>query len=150
MALLGGGVGGAGNPVGGSFTGASLGLEYVLDRCYAYSGTQDPSNAEQTLLEFKTGNKLIVGSLTCVGPVPNNGAGVASGGISAFTLTFNGGEITRMKVDTLQEDQAAQQTVPLVIPSYTEVKLVVLSNVTSADNGLTSAIVVGQTFQTAD
>ena len=67
MALLGGGVGGAGNPVGGSFTGVSFALEYILDRCYSYSGMLDPSTSEQTQLEFTTGNKLIVGTITCVG-----------------------------------------------------------------------------------
>ena len=145
MAILGGGVGGAGNPVGGSFTGASLSLEYILDRCYAYSGIQQAAQSDQILLEFTTGNKLIVGHITCTGAIDNTNSEI--GAISAFALSFNGGEVTRMKTETAQEDMPPYTTYPILIPPYTEVKLVVLSNATI---GACSAIIVGQTFQTRD
>ena len=149
MALLGGGVGGAGNPVGGSFTGASLALEYILDHCYAYSGTVLAAASNQTLMEFTTGNKLIVGSLTCAGAIPNNGSGIASGAVSVFTLSLNGGEVARFKTSTsgTSPDNEAHQTYPIMIPPYTEVKLIGLS---SATDGYTSAILTGKTYQTRD
>ena len=74
----------------------------------------DPSTSEQTQLEFTTGNKLIVGTITCVGMV--NPAAAGNGGITGFTLIFNDGEVARMKVDTQQEDQPAFCTYPIVIP----------------------------------
>jgi len=149
MALLGGGVGGAGNPVGGSFTGASLALEYILDRCYAYSGTVLSAASNQTLMEFTTGNRLIVGTLTCAGAIENNGTGIAAGTLSVFTLSLNGGEVARFKTSTsgTSPDNEAHQTYPIIIPPYTEVKLIVLS---SAEAGYTSAILTGKTFRTRD
>ena len=149
MALLGGGVGGAGNPVGGSFTGASLSLEYILDRCYGYSGTVQATTSEATLMEFTTGNKLIVGEITCIGGIENNGGGVAAGTVSAFTILLNGGEIARVKTSTAgtSPDNPSLEKFPIIIPPYTEVKITVFS--TSAD-GKCSALITGQTFQTRD
>jgi len=149
MALLGGGVGGAGNPVGGSFTGPSLLMEYVLDRCYCYSGAVQAATSNQTLMEFRTGNKLIVGFITCVGGIENNGGGVAGGTTTAFTLTFNGGDVARFKsmTDGTSVDNPVEATYPIIIPPYTEVKLVVFSTSTT---GMTTALITGQTFQTAD
>jgi len=53
-----GGAGGAGNPVGGSFTGPALGLEYVGGFCYALSGLVQVGN-ETVLLSFRTGASLL-------------------------------------------------------------------------------------------
>ena len=47
MALLGGGVGGAGNPVGGSFTGPAEALELSLNYAYGYSGQVDLDNEKR-------------------------------------------------------------------------------------------------------
>jgi len=50
-------IGGAGNPVGGSFTGPAEALEYVGDHCYAYSGAVSVGavqNTEYTMLNFTT------------------------------------------------------------------------------------------------
>ena len=63
MALLGGGVGGAGNPVGGSFTGASLALEYILDHCYAYSGVITYTDTTVNALSFTSGSGYILATL---------------------------------------------------------------------------------------
>ena len=151
MALLGGGVGGAGNPVGGSFTGPSLGLEYILDRCYGYSGSVQTDTTTQTLLEFTTGNVLIVGEITCVGATANNGAGITAGAISVFTLSFNGGEIARFKSDTRSASDwgPPSSTYPIIIPAYTEVKLEVLSGDATAGM-FTTCLIAGQTFKTRD
>jgi hypothetical protein len=121
--------------------GAGLELNYVGNHAYAYSGTAQATTAEQTLLQFTSGSSTFVGRITCAGAVPNNGSGVASGAVSAFTLTFNGVEITRMKTETLQEDSPTFTEYPILIPPYTAVKLVVLSNATA---GATSAMLVGK------
>tara|TARA_R100000306_G_scaffold60049_1_gene59652 strand:+ start:14 stop:439 length:426 start_codon:yes stop_codon:yes gene_type:complete len=59
MAIL----GGAGNPVGGSFTGPAEALEIVGDHAYAYSGVQGINGTESNLLSFTTGNFYFVGTL---------------------------------------------------------------------------------------
>ena len=149
MAIPSGG-GGGGSLVGfsNSFTGTAQALELVGDHCYAYSGLLTIDNNETTMLEFTTGNKLIVATITCVGMV--NPASAGSGGISGFSLLFNGGEVARMKVDTQQEDTPPDVIYPIIIPPYTEVKLTVQSKDTDANNGRTCAIIAGQTFQTRD
>ena len=55
MAIL----GGAGNPVGGSFTGTAQTIEYVDPLAYAYSGVAAIDNTETTQLEFTTGNVIL-------------------------------------------------------------------------------------------
>ena len=55
-----GGAGGAGNPVGGSFTGPAETLEIVGDFCYSYSGTISVSNTLTTMNSFQSGNYLAV------------------------------------------------------------------------------------------
>ena len=52
MALLGGGVGGAGNPVGGSFTGPAEALEIVGDHGLALSGLFSSNTSTYTMLNF--------------------------------------------------------------------------------------------------
>ena len=53
MALLGGGVGGAGNPVGGSFTGPAQALEIIGDLGYAYSGAVGVGAGDVTMLSLQ-------------------------------------------------------------------------------------------------
>ena len=52
-------IGGAGNPVGGSFTGPAETAEYVNDRTYAYSGTISATNSSTpiTMLKYTSGSK---------------------------------------------------------------------------------------------
>jgi len=56
-------IGGAGNPVGGSFTGPAQALEIIGDHAYAYSGVLDIDNNETDMLSFTTGNYYFVGTL---------------------------------------------------------------------------------------
>ena len=56
-------IGGAGNPVGGSFTGPAEALEIYGDFGAAYSGPQNINTSEQDALAFTTGNYLFVGEL---------------------------------------------------------------------------------------
>jgi len=58
MALL----GGAGNPVGGSYTGPAESAEYTNDRVYAYSGSTDATDSATpiTMLKYTSGSKTQV------------------------------------------------------------------------------------------
>ena len=51
-----GGAGGAGNPVGGSFTGAAQALEIIGDHCYAYSGEVSVTDSDTTFFEYTSGS----------------------------------------------------------------------------------------------
>tara|TARA_R110000824_G_scaffold373566_2_gene563965 strand:+ start:1197 stop:1604 length:408 start_codon:yes stop_codon:yes gene_type:complete len=126
-----------------TFLGPNKGISIAREFAYAYSGTKQATTGETTLLEFTTGNEIIVGKITCAGAIPNNGSGVGSGVVSAFTLTFNGEEVTRMKTETLQEDSPTFTVYPILFPPHTSIKLVVLSNGTA---GKTSAIIVGRIY----
>ena len=59
-------IGGAGNPVGGSFTGPAQALEVIGDHAYAFSGEVEAAasgdiNNATTFLSFTTGNFYTVG-----------------------------------------------------------------------------------------
>jgi len=115
-------IGGAGNPVGGSFTGPSTAIEVVGDETglhkfgYAYSGqVTDPGSAaaDTTVFDFTTGNYIFVGSVTWV----TNYQG-ANG--TFIDISFNDGSIF---VGTYDEDPHVVNDQPfdLVIPPYTKV-----------------------------
>ncbi len=116
-----GGAGGAGNPVGGGFTGAAEALEIIGNHAYALSGMFESSTTEQTMLDFTSGNYYAVGRMDVYAPV----ASPADGGTSTFQLFYNGVNVLRVKVDSNANDAPAQGNFELIIPPYTEVRLVV-------------------------
>jgi len=147
MAIL----GGAGNPVGGSFTGPAEALEIVGDHAYAYSGQFAANNTSPgtTHFEFTSGNYYLVGDLYCNGAttsLPNN---VGNGRISVWDVSFNGVIIMGLKTDTIEEDSPSTTECGLIIPPYTEVKLVCGSDASDAGR-LTSAAIVGRIYRTRD
>ena len=113
MAIL----GGAGNPVGGSFTGPAEALEIVLDRCYAYSGEQTTTNTvEKTFLEFTTGNYVAEIWLQY---------GSASGGgvdVKARTYLNDSNMIEIIHAANYDENQDAKIPMRLILPAYTRFK----------------------------
>jgi len=117
---------GGGNPTGGSFTGAAEALEIVGDHAYAYSGAVDVQN-QVTVLDFKTGNFYFVGFFEFAGNWSDAG--------SAFVLvdvSFNG--IVVLKIAERRDLGAgADQPFNLIIPPYTEVKVVYAGTGTSAE-----------------
>ena len=123
--------------------GTGLELNYVGDHAYAYSGTIEATQSSDTVLQFTTGNKLIVGFITCVGGIENNGGGVAAGTVTAFTLLLNGVDVARVKTSTAgtSPDNPSHATYPLVIPPYTLVQVTAFS--TSTD-GKTSVLITGK------
>ena len=114
-------IGGAGNPVGGSFTGPAEALEIAGDFAYAYNqvGTSELQNIGNTL-DFTTGNYLFVGEWTVCGSVNKDGTS-GTGGIDQFYLSLNGTTIMSLKTDTGEEDMPTKLTVPVIIPAYTQV-----------------------------
>ena len=113
-----GGAGGAGNPVGGGFTGPAQALDIYLDHCAAYSGPVEDAgsgSADTTLFKFTTGNYLAV--------VQFGQYNDSAGGSNIYiTVAFNGGIILSADFDTTTYDNG-QQPIPLLIPAYTEVEV---------------------------
>jgi len=116
-------IGGAGNPVSGSFTGPAEALEIAGDFAYAYN--QSPTTSQQSsenTLDFTTGNYLFVGHWTACGSVNKDGTS-GTGGVDQFYLKLNGTIIMSLRTDTGEEDMQAYATVPVIIPAYTQVEI---------------------------
>jgi len=145
MALLGGGVGGAGNPVGGSFTGPSLGLEIMGDHCYAYSGPVPATTTLDTVLSFTTGNFYTDANFQLSAAVDLSGLG--SGVTTGFQIQFNGSTIFLTKCDSTEEDMVPMVSAQFIIPPYTEVTLAIDS---TSVTGSTTQVMVGKIYRTRD
>jgi len=148
MALLGGGVGGAGNPVGGSFTGPAEALEIIGNHCYAYSGGIGATTSELTYLSFTSGNFYTVAELTVNGHLEfSNGQGT----FDAWKLQMNGVIIGVYKTETTltTADLVGTVIIPLLIPPYTEIIVSCLTNDANTDK-LGSCSIVGRIYRTSD
>ena len=139
MALLGGGVGGAGNPVGGSFTGPAEALEIVGDFAYAASGSisnAGTGSASTTLLSFTTGNYIFEGTLDFT--TTNS-----SGHDTYLDVTFNGGLVNETK-------DANAGIIPMrfhyIIPPYTAITV----KWGSSDTYNGSVFMAGKIYRTRD
>ena len=112
-----GGAGGAGNPVGGSFTGPAEALEIVGDHCYAYSGSVEIQTSETDFLNFTTGNYYSVVKIQV-----DSTAG--SGNNMDFIAKMNGAIIVENEIAAdFQVYPAFSNALELIIPPYTEVQI---------------------------
>jgi len=123
MAIL----GGAGNPVGGSFTGKAEALEIVGDFAYGYNQSE-MTNTALTVFEFTTGNYLFVGQVEFSGPINFSAAQIATGEIGGLSITLGGNVIAYIKSEAGQEDMGLPSVFSLIIPSYTDVKMETLNS----------------------
>jgi hypothetical protein len=147
MAILGGGIGGAGNPIGGSFTGPAEALDVYGDFAAAYSGQQNINTAAVQHLKFVTGNYLFVGNIQFNGPCKVAASGdLAGGDIAGMEVSFNDVSLFQMKVDTASENMPTEITAPFLIPAYTEVLVEVISTGTTA-GFLTSVNIIGRIYR---
>ena len=139
-------IGGAGNPVGGSFTGPAEALDTYGNFAAAYSGQQNISNSAVDHLRFTTGNYLFVGQLQFNGAVKFSSGDIDGGDISGCQVSFNDVSLFNLKVDTAVEDMPTETTVPLLIPAYTEVLVEVVSTATTAGY-FTSVNIIGRIYR---
>ena len=109
-------IGGAGNPVGGSFTGPAEALEIVGDFAYAASGSISNAGTggpDTTLLSFTTGNFIFVGTLDFT-------TELETGHDVYLDVSYNG-----TVVSETQENNSG--IVPMrfhyIIPPYTEIEV---------------------------
>ena len=126
-------------------TGVGRGLNYIGDYAYAFSGRTGASTSLNTRFDFTTGNSIFVGELTGMGAVNMDTGDLASGYITGWEIFFNGEAVAGTKVDSAQEDQPNEFTIPLIIPPFTHVEIKNISNGTDA-NRQTSTMLTGRVY----
>ena len=130
MALLGGGVGGAGNPVGGNFTGPAQALEIYGDHAQALSGiiiSAASGTADSTMLNFTSGNYLFVGHIS----LQSDEVGTST---MYWRMEFNGTAVLRSNWDTSASNSPIMDMpIPIIIPAYTEVETLVGNSASSVE-----------------
>ena len=114
-------ISGAGNPVGGSFTGPAEALDVYGDHAAAYSGAFGATTVVATRLSFTTGNYLFVGTIRLAGMIDLTSA--SGGSIATMSVNMNGQTILVAKTDGTEEDMPSGDVSPLIIPAYTEVEV---------------------------
>jgi len=119
MAILGGGIGGAGNPVGGTFTGPAQALEIYGDFALAYSGSVAVGSSEATLLQFTSGNFLFVGTV-------NFSKNNSDGDDMQYQVYLNDAVIIGLVEEYSTTRDVFFTPVPIIIPSYSIVKATAL------------------------
>jgi len=144
MAIL----GGAGNPVGGSFTGPAEALEIMGDHAFAYSGQFAATTAAQTGLEFTSGNYYFVGQFALYGAIDPTSPG-GSRSSSSGLLSFNGTNLITLATGEGTKRSAMEATCEILIPPYTEVKVVLETDDNQAAQFM-SVSMVGRIYRTRD
>ena len=121
-------IGGAGNPVGGSYTGPAEAAEYVNDRTYAYSGTIAATNSTNpiTMLKYTSGSRTQVVAFQFFDKDVSTNTRV-------MRITLNGGTIIEESYDG--NPGKAFDYYSVVIPPYTEVEF--LGNINGATSDMT-------------
>lgn len=135
-------IGGAGNPIGGSFTGPAEALEIVGEHAYAYSGLRASSTTAANHLNFTSGNFVFVGRVYFNGSITSD---FASGTASIANILFNGVNIARLRTMTASDDQPSTVYNDIIIPAYTQVAVNVDSD--STGDGDTSVVLVGKIYR---
>jgi len=118
---------GGGNPVGGSNpSGIGTSLNFVGNHCYAMSGEFASSTTEQTMLSFKTSGFYVTATFVMTAPI--RFADLPNGATRGFKLQFNSEVVGMYKAESAQEDMPAFAQVEILIPPFTEVKLICKDN----------------------
>jgi hypothetical protein len=127
--------------------GVSPDLTYVGSQCYAYGGLFDSATSEFTILEFTTGNDVIVGEFVLNGSVLFTGDSHL-GGNNAFKIKLNGLAVSTTKIDTTGTDVGMPMTniQPMVLPPYTNVVLSAISGENSSTEQI-SAFFIGKVVE---
>ena len=138
-------IGGAGNPVGGSFTGPAEALEIVGNHAYAYSGQYAATINAQTALDFTTGNYYFLGEFHLYGAVDSTSPGGSRSSTSAL-LSFNGVNLLTLVGGNSAIDTPMDAFCQIIIPAYTEVKAVLETDDNQASQFM-SVSMVGRIYR---
>ena len=124
-------IGGAGNPVGGSFTGPAQALEYIGDHCYAYSGVVACTSSGTDLFNFtSTTSSYIVGEIQ-INAVAEDASNFD------YALFMNGSEVAGWLNTGSQQPHQPQNPVKIIIPPGTTVRFEAKSAASSVNHAAT-------------
>ena len=142
MAIDGGG--GGGGPVGisNSFTGAAQALDIYGDFGAAYSGIVPVGNTETTLIEYKSGNYLLVGEWQ--GYYYEKGEDEDM----RWVVYLNGARIESYISEQATRGNSRSQ-LNLIIPAYTQVRIS-SQNVEGTDTEQMMGSITGRIYRTSD
>lgn len=116
-----------------------LGLHYVNDFAYSFSGTFAASQTTQTCLEFTTGSGVILGKFFMSGGVAYLTANLGDGQHTGYRLTLNGEIASLIKLSSITEAMPTTAIQEILLPPFTSVKLEILSSAASASQLSTCA-----------
>ena len=123
-------------PTSDLFAGPGLGIRYIGDYCYAYSGKYSATTNDQIVLSFTSGADFIRGILQFNGfndddtPGGNRSAGNC-------TINLNDKMVVLMTVGNNALDAPFSERTELIIPPYTKVEAIIDADDNSADNWAT-------------
>ena len=123
-----------------------LGIRYVNEYAYAFSGQHASNTSAVTHFSFTSGAGVLVADLYCNGATtlgsPTNGR------TTVWNLSFNDIIIVGLKTDSASADYAGPTVHnKIMIPPFTKVELLAYSESSSADR-LTSAVITGRVYGT--
>jgi len=132
-------IGGAGNPVGGSFTGPAEALEVIGDHAYAYSGVvavSVGSTADTTCLKFTSGNFYSVVEVAWISDQRGNAGRFVE-------ILMNDASVYQGAYDDLPNQRSP---IKIIIPPYTEFEF--KWGCSSSTN--VTAVIAGRIYRTRD
>ena len=121
-------------PVSASVASTGLGIRYISNWAYAYSGRFTVSTSDQTQLLFTTGSGVISGIIQAHGPVSEVTS--QNGRISTWRIYFNDLIVAYIKADTTATANTVSTSptvVNVIVPPRTKVEIIVDSNSTDSD-----------------
>jgi len=125
-----------------TFTGSQKGLSIVKDRCYAYSGLYAANTTAVEVLNFHSGKEILVIRLYVNGTVES---GSGSGEITTCSISLNGDEVSRLKVETGAEQMPTTVFNDMVIPPLTNVTVTLDMSGTNSGRKA-SVVIVGRVY----
>jgi len=130
-------------PTSASIASTGLGIRYIGNYAYAYSGQFDASTSSQALLSFTTGAGIIVGEIQISGPLdfdaPNDGR------VCNTTVAFNGEIIAILHNDPAAAIKFNDNQIRVTIPPLTNVTINNIANDNDA-NFQISAVFTGRVY----
>jgi len=127
-------IGGAGNPVGGSFTGPAEALEIAGDHCYSYSGVISVTGSLTTMNKFTTGNYLSDLVIDIHGVFAQIDANQIQ-----FEVKMNGTQIINTTWISTLDASLFDFPSRLIVPAYTEVEIS-LSQASGSDRNMETTV----------
>jgi len=134
-------ISGAGNPVGGSFTGPSEALEIIGNHGYAYSGSLPVNNNFTELISYTSGNYY-----ADLNFVPFFGIESESNDEYLWRVRLNGQVVYQIMVENQVSTANWFGVVGLIIPSYTEVRVEAKNASDSTANNV-GALLTGRIYR---